>query len=80
MAWRRWAIKNKCQGDGDLFKQEYPATPLEAFRHAGNPVFGAGILRDQEKSLGEVRYGVFSHHSGVAEFEEVDKDGDTKSD
>lgn len=73
MAWRRWAIKNKCQGDDDLFKQEYPATPMEAFRHAGNPVFGAGILQSQEKSLGDVKYGVFSHHKGVAEFEEVDR-------
>ncbi len=73
MAWRRWAIKNKCQGDDDLFKQEYPATPLEAFRHAGNPVFGAGILHQQEKSLGSIRYGIFSHRKGVSEFEEVDR-------
>ena len=73
MAWRRWAIKNKCQGDIDLFRQEYPASPIEAFRHAGHPIFGAGILREQEKSLGEVKYGVFSHHKGVAEFEEVDR-------
>jgi len=73
MVWRRWAIKNKCQGDDDLFKQEYPATAQEAFRHAGNPVFGAGILHQQEKSLGDVKYGVFTHHRGVAEFEEVDR-------
>ena len=73
MAWRRWAIKNKCQGDNDLFRQEYPAAPMEAFRHAGNPVFGAGILHEQEKSLGDVKYGVFAHHKGVAEFEEVDR-------
>ncbi|MCK5018024.1 MAG: hypothetical protein KAS32_13290, partial [Candidatus Peribacteraceae bacterium] len=73
MVWRRWAIKNKCQGDDDLFKQEYPATPLEAFRHAGNPVFGAGLLHEQEKHLGDIKYGVFSHRKGIAEFEEVDR-------
>ncbi|KKK57166.1 hypothetical protein LCGC14_3057220, partial [marine sediment metagenome] len=73
LAWRKWAIKNKCQGDEDLFKQEYPATPLEAFRHAGNPVFGAGILHDQEKSLVDVKYGVFVRSKGVTTFEEVDR-------
>ncbi len=73
MVWRRWAIKNKCQGDDDLFKQEYPATPLEAFRHAGNPVFTAGILHEQEKNLGDVKYGVFIRRGDVAEFEEVDR-------
>lgn len=73
LVWRRWAIKNKCQGDDDLFKQEYPATAQEAFRHAGNPVFSAGILQKQEKLLADVKYGVFTHHRGVAEFEEVDR-------
>src|SRR3989338_797079 len=29
--WRRWAIKNKCGGDTDKFKQEYPITIEEAF-------------------------------------------------
>ena len=73
IAWRRWAIKNKCQGDDDLFKQEYPATPQEAFRHSGNPVFSEGILREQDKHLGDVKYGLFSHRAGIAEFEEVDR-------
>lgn len=73
LAWRKWAIKNKCQGDDDLFKQEYPATPTEAFRHAGNPVFAAGILQKQEKILSDVKYGVFNYSRGVAEFEEVDR-------
>jgi hypothetical protein len=73
MAWRRWAIKNKCQGDDDLFKQEYPATPVEAFRHAGNPIFPAGMLQQQEKHLSDVQYGVFSHRNGIAEWEPVDR-------
>lgn len=35
MAWRRWAIENLCGGDADLFRQEYPATPEEAFIATG---------------------------------------------
>jgi hypothetical protein len=73
MAWRRWAIKNKCQGDLDLFKQEYPSAPIEAFRHAGNPVFNSGILNEQQKSLGDVKYGIFVRSRGLVEFEEVDR-------
>ena len=32
LAWRRWAIPNKCQGDVKTFMQEYPATDTEAFQ------------------------------------------------
>ena len=39
LAWRRWAIRNNCSGDEDLFRQEYPATPEEAFITSGRPVF-----------------------------------------
>lgn len=35
MAWRRWAIDNLCGGDINLFRQEYPATPEEAFIATG---------------------------------------------
>lgn len=37
--WRRWAIKNKCQNDEELFRQEYPSSWQEAFTTSGNPVF-----------------------------------------
>jgi len=39
MAWRRWCIDNNCDGDLTLFKQEYPATPEEAFIATGLSVF-----------------------------------------
>lgn len=39
LLWRRWAIQNLCQGDLDKFKQEYPATPHEAFLSTGRNVF-----------------------------------------
>lgn len=37
--WRRWAIINECHGDVEEFKQEYPATPEEAFLKSGRNVF-----------------------------------------
>jgi len=37
--WRRWAIENKCQGDLNLFHQEYPSNDAEAFVASGRPVF-----------------------------------------
>lgn len=43
--WRRWTIKNKTQGDEDLFGQEYPATPEEAFLSSGRPVFNIKSLK-----------------------------------
>ncbi|MEG1998062.1 MAG: hypothetical protein RR051_06430, partial [Clostridiales bacterium] len=39
LAWRRWCIQANCHGDLDLFHQEYPASPHEAFIASGRPVF-----------------------------------------
>lgn len=39
LSWRRWCIKNNCGGDIELFKQEYPSTPEEAFISTGACVF-----------------------------------------
>lgn len=37
LAWRRYAIADLCKGDLDLFHQEYPATPEQAFLSSGRP-------------------------------------------
>ena len=37
--WRRWTIQNKCDGDSELFCQEYPSDDTEAFLVSGRPVF-----------------------------------------
>lgn len=37
--WRRYAIDTLCGGSIDMFHQEYPATPEEAFILSGNPFF-----------------------------------------
>ena len=39
LQWRRWCIANKCGGSRDMFHQEYPANPDEAFLHSGTGVF-----------------------------------------
>lgn len=43
--WRRWCIVNKCQGDLEVFHQEYPSTPEEAFLSTGKRVFAPAFVR-----------------------------------
>lgn len=42
--WRRWCIKNNCGGDLNLFKQEYPASPEEAFIATGTCIFDKNLI------------------------------------
>ena len=53
LTWRRWAIDNKCGGDLLLFRQEYPATPREAFLASGSPRFNMVILDRWEQACTE---------------------------
>ena len=39
LQWRRWCIANNCGGSLDMFRQEHPASPGEAFLHSGTGVF-----------------------------------------
>lgn len=39
LKWRRWCITNKCEGNLNFFRQEYPSTPEEAFMFTGRTVF-----------------------------------------
>ena len=39
LAWRRWAIAENCGGDIEMFHQEYPCTPDEAFISTGRCAF-----------------------------------------
>lgn len=48
LAWRRWAIKNKCRKSIEIFHQEYPATAEEAFLVSGRPVFPIDAIRQME--------------------------------
>lgn len=39
LTWRRWCIRNNCNNDVNMFKQEYPSCPEEAFISTGASVF-----------------------------------------
>lgn len=45
--WRRFTIESKLNGDEDKFKQEYPASPEEAFIASGRPYFPIGLVHEQ---------------------------------
>jgi hypothetical protein len=45
LAWRRWKIRNDFNGDLDRFRQEFPATALEAFMATGRHVFPVHLIR-----------------------------------
>ncbi len=47
--WRRWAIQNKCGGDLEKFKQEYPATIEEAFVASTKSVIPKQYIEAQRK-------------------------------
>ena len=57
LAWRRWKV-NETETDGgyepeQIFKQEYPLTPEEAFLASGNPVFNQAALLSYKTQEGE---------------------------
>lgn len=54
--WRRWCIKNNCGGDIDLFHQEYPACPDEAFIVSGTPFFDNAIIIARREAVRELPY------------------------
>ena len=51
LAWRRWAIQNLCGGDINKFRQEYPASPDEAFIATGACVFDKDLLVLRRKQV-----------------------------
>lgn len=53
LLWRR----QKVAQDGlDLFKQEYPSSPEEAFLTSGAPVFNLEYLAEQEKAAPDIKH------------------------
>lgn len=48
LAWRRMTIMDKLGNDERMFKQEYPATPTEAFLTSGNCFFDEDKLADYQ--------------------------------
>lgn len=46
LQWRRYILHTSCQGDKDLFSQEFPSTASEAFLATGRPAFPIPVLRE----------------------------------
>jgi hypothetical protein len=51
LKWRRQILRDQFNGDEDKFRQEYPATPQEAFQVSGRPAIPARILRQHERTV-----------------------------
>ena len=77
MNWRKYTINNKCQGDVELFMQEYPSTPEEAFIASGRPVFNTASVR---KYLNHAKEGTkvefLQDDTGYAEIWQPPKSGE----
>lgn len=72
--WRRWTMKNKCQGDEILFMQEYPSTPEEAFISSGRPKFSIQSLKKYQTITKEpVKRGYLIEKDGRIDLVEDDK-------
>ena len=60
LQWRRWCIANNCGGDLDMFRQEYPGNPDEAFLHSGTGVFdNEQVILRKETAPEPIRRGDF---------------------
>ena len=74
--WRKWTIANKCGGDVEMFKQEYPSTPEEAFIASGRPRFDIKIVKQYDINAQKpIKTGFFTRvgKSTAIQFEESDK-------
>ena len=50
LAWRRWCIRTNCGGDVNLFRQEYPCTPDEAFLLSGDTFFDNDVIMARRRT------------------------------
>lgn len=55
IAWRRWKIANDCGGDLNLFKQEFPSCPEEAFISSGASVFNKEDIVEQIERIRNIK-------------------------
>lgn len=75
--WRRYAIRNLCAGDIDLFRQEYPSCPDEAFIASGTPWFETRkviALKERAKTIPFKRYTVNTAKSEEILYPVVEED------
>ncbi len=74
LVWRRWCIAANCQGSVDIFHQEYPCTPDEAFIATGRPVFNTSELDRALTLCGEpVKQGRIVQDGNLAAFRTLNR-------
>lgn len=62
LEWRRWCIRNNCNNDINIFHQEYPAYPEEAFVATGTCAFDAeAVVERLEKIPKPIKIGDFKY-------------------
>ncbi len=72
IAWRRWCIKNNCNGNIDFFKQEYPACPDEAFIYSGISVFNKESVINRKQQLRKpIKQGFFLYEDTGTELKNI---------
>lgn len=69
LAWRRSTIETKLQGLPELFHQEYPSTPDEAFISSGLPAFDPLAILRQQQNVSEPKLKL-DYDSNLDEFVE----------
>lgn len=55
LTWRRWCIANNCGGDEELFKQEYPINPEEAFISTGKCYFNKEKIIERIQEIKDIK-------------------------
>lgn len=51
LRWRRTTLDTQCEGSLELFHQEYPSTPEEAFIFSGLPAFDGKAITAQQRNV-----------------------------
>lgn len=60
LSWRRWCIRNNCNNNLDIFKQEYPSCPEEAFLTSGRGVFdNSAVIEQKQRAKKPIMVGEF---------------------
>lgn len=81
LEWRRWCIKNNCGGDIELFKQEYPITPEEAFISTGTCFFNKEIVINRINEIERnkpLKQGYFSYQLEYNKIDNIEWINDSK--
>lgn len=78
--WRRWCIETNCGGSLDYFRQEYPATPEEAFIATGTCIFDTNAIMSRLRVLegkSPWKEGSFSYEAERISFDAIRLKGRT---